>query len=227
MTYRDMLRALRRRQPATATTPRANGCRSCSSTGPTERRRGPKPSGKRRSRRSARPLRGGRQGAPRTCCRWVSRSTWYSPRDPRTDSDHGNDECATGEGRGDTRTAPATSDRTSRRCNWTSSNQRNMVGSGRRSGPRRPARTVGIFVGNAVRAMPVLYLDRHAGGMRHGEGVETLPGGLSRRRTWRWGEVVRETCAPRREGDASNGRPRRECGANTGPTETFPRGEPV
>ena len=33
-------------------------------------------------------------------------------------------------------------------------------------------------------------------GMRHGEGTETLPSGSSRRCTWSWGEVVRESCAP-------------------------------
>ena len=33
-------------------------------------------------------------------------------------------------------------------------------------------------------------------GMRHGAGTETLRSGLSRRCTWKWGEVVRETCTP-------------------------------
>ena len=33
-------------------------------------------------------------------------------------------------------------------------------------------------------------------GMRHGDGVEVLPGGLSRRRTWRWGDIVHSTCSP-------------------------------
>ena len=33
-------------------------------------------------------------------------------------------------------------------------------------------------------------------GMRHGNGVEVLPGGLSRRCTWRWGDIVHGTCSP-------------------------------
>ena len=67
------------------------------------------------------------------------------------------------------------------------------------------ALSVTIATGAAA-AHEVLYLDEgrvyHGqtwegewrAGMRHGEGVEALPGGLSRRCTWRWGEVIRQTC---------------------------------
>ena len=40
------------------------------------------------------------------------------------------------------------------------------------------------------------YDGRWHASMRHGDGIETLPGELSRRCTWRWGNVVRHTCAP-------------------------------